>query len=166
MNPIKQANIFEPVIYIQILDDKTLLIVDSYSTLKYFDKASMHIKNNIKISNLHKRYSTRVVALNDTTDRLALVSSGAKKSKLIDTKKKKVITTIDRHQGEVSCVAIDPKNKYMFSCGDDGKTFAIDINTGALMFTLPTHVDGVNDIAFSQNGQWLATGSYDKNIFL
>ncbi|MCF6339216.1 MAG: WD40 repeat domain-containing protein [Sulfurimonas sp.] len=166
MNPIKQTNIFEPVIYIQILDAKTLLIVDSHSTLKYFDKTSMYIKNNIKISNLHKRYATKVVALNYTVDRLALVSTGAKNSKLIDIKNKKVITTIDRHQGEVSCVAIDPKNKYMFSCGDDGKTFAIDINTGALMFTLPIHIDGVNDIAFSQNGQWLATGSYDKNIFL
>ncbi|WP_321778367.1 hypothetical protein [Sulfurimonas sp.] len=52
----------------------------------------------------------------------------------------------------------------MFSCGDDGKTFVIDIKSGKLAFTLPVHVDTVNDIVFSSNGNWVATCSYDKRI--
>ena len=54
----------------------------------------------------------------------------------------------------------------MFSCGDDGKTFAVDISSGKLAFTLPIHTDTINDIAFSSNSNWLATSSYDRKISL
>jgi WD40 repeat protein len=73
---------------------------------------------------------------------------------------------MNRHQGEVSCVGMDAKNRYMFSGGDDGKTFAIDIHNGKLAFTLPMHIDTINDIVSSPNGNWIATASYDKNISL
>jgi F0F1-type ATP synthase delta subunit len=54
----------------------------------------------------------------------------------------------------------------MFSGGDDGKTFVIDVKSGKLVFTLPAHVDTINDIAFSPNGNWVATASYDRKISL
>jgi len=77
-----------------------------------------------------------------------------------------MVTAIDRHQGEASCVGIDPLGRYMISCGDDGKSFAIDTKSGKLVFTLPIHVDTVNDVAFSANGNWVATASYDRKISL
>ena len=83
---------------------------------------------------------------------------------LFDAKSKKILTKVDRHHGEVTCVAIEPKNKYMFSCGDDGKSYGIDIKSKKIAFTLPVHVDTVNDIGFSENGQWVATASYDKKV--
>ena len=52
----------------------------------------------------------------------------------------------------------------MFSCGEDGLTFGVDIKSAQLAFTLPRHIDTINDIAFSKSGQWVATASYDKNI--
>ena len=67
---------------------------------------------------------------------------------------KKALAKIDRHQGAISCVGIDPKSRYVFSGGEDGKTFVLDIKSGKLAFTLPGHVDTINDIAFSYNMYW------------
>ncbi|MCK4973778.1 MAG: hypothetical protein KAR81_00875, partial [Sulfurimonas sp.] len=152
------------IIYTKLLNKKTLLVVDSYTTVRFLDIQTLKMKQELKVANNHARYSTKVVAFSTTAENFALINPDAKESKLFKTKNKKLIATIDRHQGEVSCVGIDPKDRYMFSCGDDGKTFAFDINNGKLTFTLPIHVDSVNDIAFSDNGQWVATASYDKNI--
>ncbi len=164
MKPVKQIKFDKAIIYTKFLNKKTLLVVDSYTTVRFLDIQSFKIKQELKVANNHARYSTKVVAFSTTAENFALISSDAKESKLFKTKNKKVIATIDRHQGEVACVGIDPKDRYMFSCGDDGKTFAFDINNGKLAFTLPMHIDSVNDIAFSDNGQLVATASYDKNI--
>jgi len=56
--------------------------------------------------------------------------------------------------------------EYGINCGDDGKTFAIDVESGKLVFTLPPHADTINDIAFSRNGNWVAVASYDRKISL
>ena len=54
----------------------------------------------------------------------------------------------------------------MFSCGDDGKAYALDIESAKLAFLLPVHKDIVYDIAFSDDAKWVATASYDKTISL
>jgi len=166
MNPAKNINFDEAIIHLQILKNRTLLAVDAFTTLKYLDIQTLKIKNEVKMTNLHSRYSTNVVAFSTTAEHLALISPDAKESRLYETKGKKVIATVDRHQGEVSCVGIDPKDRYMFSSADDGITFGVDIKSAKLAFTLPKHLDSVNDIAFSENGQLVATASFDKNIFI
>jgi len=166
MNPVKNINFDEAVIYLQLLKERTLLVVDAFTTLKYLDIQTLKIKNEVKMANLHSRYSTDVVAFSTTAEHLALISPNAKESRLYETKSKKLIATVDRHQGEVSCVGIDPKDRYMFSSADDGLTFGVDIKSAKLAFTLPRHIDTVNDIAFSENGQLVATASFDKNIFI
>lgn len=166
MNPVKKTKLTHPVILIKILDDETLLLVDTQTTIMYLNRDTLDVINGFKANISHSRYKTKVVAFSGDGDYFATLSSERKESRLFNAKTKKAIGKVSRHQGEVSCLAIDPKNNYMFSCGDDGKTFAIDLISGKLAFTLPVHLDTINDIAFSESGQVLATTGYDKRVSL
>lgn len=166
MKPTKKKNFKEAIILTKILDDGTLLVVDSQTTVRYLNKETLELVSGFKGKINHLRYKNNVVSFSSDGNYFASLSSSCNEAVLYNTKTKKSIAKVDRHQGEASCVGMDPMNRYMFSCGDDGKTFAIDIKSGKLAFTLPTHVDTINDIAFSDNSQWLATASYDKKIQL
>lgn len=164
MEVIKSKNFKEPIILTKILDDGTLLIVDSKTTIRYIDLKSLELLNGFKVNIEHKRYKTSVVAFSNDGKVFASLSDDCKESRLYNAGTKKAIAKVDRHHGEVSCVGFDISGKYMFSCGDDGKTYVIDVASGKLAFTLPVHADTVNDIAFSSNGNWVATVSYDRKV--
>ncbi|MDD5372157.1 MAG: hypothetical protein PHO62_01885 [Sulfurimonas sp.] len=166
MNPTKKSNFDKAVIYTQILNDRLLLVVDTLTTLRLLNINSLEVENELKFANIHTSYSTKVISFTSNARYFALISQDAKESRLYETKSKNIIATINRHQGDVSCVAIDPKDRYMFSGGEDGITFGMDMKSGRLAFTLPRHIDTVTDIAFSKNANYVATASYDKNIAL
>jgi len=166
MEIINSKSIKKPIISIKILDDDSLLVVDSETTIRFLNKTSLEMLNGFKVNIHHLRYRTEVITFSSDGEYFATLTSDCKESRLYNTKTKKMLTRVDRHHGEASCVGIDPSSRYMFSCGDDGKTFAIDVRSGKLVFTLPVHVDTVNDIAFSENGNWVATASYDRKISL
>jgi len=164
MEIVKSKGVEKAIILLKILEDKRLLVVDKETTIRFFDKDELTMKDGFKANIHHEYYKCNVIAFSNDGDLFSVVTSKRKESKLFNAKTKKLISQVDRHHGDVSCVGIDPLNRYMFSCGDDGKTFAIDIKSGKLVFTLPVHVDTVNDIAFSKNGNWVATASYDRKI--
>lgn len=166
MKPIKKSSFSEEIIYTQILDAKTLLAVDALTTIRYLNIDSLSLMDELKVDVAHTRYGSKVISFSPDGEHFALIDKEYKKSMLYKTKGKKLLTTIDRHHGEVSCVAIDPNGKSMFSCGDDGIIYGIDIKSAQLVFTLPPHKDFVTDIAFAKDGKWVATSSYDKNISL
>lgn len=166
MKPIKKSNFSEAIIYIQILDTNVILTVDTFTTVRYLQRESLLPVDEFKMGIAHSRYGSKAISFSFDSKYFALIDKENKVSMLYETKSKRVLTTVERHQGEVSCVAIDPKGRYMFSCGDDGVTYAIDIDSAQLSFTLPAHKDFVTDIAFSEDGKWVATSGYDKNISL
>ena len=166
MEIILSKSIAKPVILMKILDNRELVIVDAQTTVRYFDKKKLELKGGFKVGIKHKSYKTPVVVFSNDGEYFATLTANAKESRLFSATTKKMIAAVNRHHGEVSCVGIDPLSRYMFSCGDDGKTFAIDVKSGKLIFTLPHHVDTINDIAFSYNGNWVAIGSYDRKITL
>ena len=166
MEIVRSKSIAKPVILMKILNSKELVIVDAETTVRYFDKENLGLKNGFKVGIKHKRYKTAVVAFSNDGEYFATLTSDAKESRLFSATTKKMIAAVNRHHGEASCVGIDPLSRYMFSCGDDGKTFAIDVESGKLVFTLPPHADTINDIAFSRNGNWVAVASYDRKISL
>ncbi|ABB44420.1 WD-40 repeat [Sulfurimonas denitrificans DSM 1251] len=164
MVPTKKSSFEEAIIYLQMLDSKTLLSVDAFTTIRGLNITTLGVEDEHRMSILHQRYSTKILSLSSDGFYLAYITQDAKESKLYDLKNKKTLASIDRHQGNVSCVSIDPKDRYMFSCGDDGGIFGVDIKTAELSLTLPRHLDIVNDIAFSSDGNLVATASYDRNI--
>ncbi len=164
MKPIKHTNISEPIVSIKILNDKTIVVVDKNTTVRYYDKEDFSLKNGFKAKITHQRYKTKVVEFSNDGEHFAVLSADCRESRLYNTKTKKMRAKVGRHQGEVSCVGIEPNGRYMFSCGDDGKTFVVDIKSGKLAFTLPPHADTINDIVFTKNSQWIATASYDRKV--
>ncbi|MDD2789281.1 MAG: hypothetical protein PHU40_01300 [Sulfurimonas sp.] len=166
MNPIQQINIREAIVLLKILDDGSLLVVDANTTIRFCDISSFEAVGGFRANIKHMRYKNKVVAFSSNGEYFAAMSSDEQESKLFNVSTKKATAKMNRHQGEVSCVFIDSKNRYMLSGGDDGKTFAIDIKSAKLAFTLPIHIDTVNDIACSLNGNWIATASYDKKVSL
>jgi len=164
MDPVKKKNIHEPVILIKRLTNGQLVVVDSHTTVRYLNIDTLEVINGFKANINHLRFKTDVVTFSSDGKYFGTLSADAKEARLYSANSKKIVSKVDRHHGEVSCVAIEPNNRYMFSGGDDGKTFAVDIKTGKLAFTLPSHADTINDMAFSKNGNWVATASYDKKI--
>jgi len=166
MEIVRSKSIGKPVIFMKILNDESLVVVDSETTVRFFNKNNLELKSGFKVGIKHKHYSTQVMTVSNNGEYFSTMTTDCKESKLFETESKEMVTALDRHHGEVSCVGIDPLSRYMFSCGDDGKTFAIDVKTGKLVFTLPPHADTINDITFSKNGNWVATASYDRKISL
>lgn len=166
MKALQSKSLKKPIISIEILEDKQLIVVDSETTVRYFERGSFELQGGFKVNIVHEEYKTELFRYSGDGNFFVTLSADAKESRLYNSKTKKIITKFDRHQGRVSCVGIDPLSRYMFSCGDDGKVFAIDLKSGKLVFTLPVHVDAVNAIACSQNANWVATVSYDKKISL
>lgn len=166
MKVVLSQSIAKPVILLKILDDESLAVVDSQTTIRYLNAVTLETQSGFKITVEHTYYKANVVAFSNDGNYFATVSPQNKTSLLYNAKSRKLITSFNRHHGEASCVGIDPLSRYMFSGGDDGKTFALDTKSGKLVFTLPVHVDTVNDIAFSKNSNWVATASYDRKISL
>jgi len=166
MNPTKKKNYNKAIILSKVLDNDNIVIVDSDTTIKYLNKETLETLQNFEIDIKHQGYKNSVVSVNRDGKYMASLSQDRRKSILYEVNAQNIIATVDRHHGEVSCVAIDPKGKYMFSCGDDGKTFAVEIESAKLAVVLPAHKDIVYDIAFSDDAKWLATASHDKTISL
>ena len=166
MKIICNKSVSKPVILIKILDNNDLVVIDVDTTIRFFDKKDLTLKGGFKVGVTHKYYKTPVVAFSNDGKYFATISKDAKEARLFNTQTKKKLASVNRHQGEISCVGIDTLSRYMFSCGEDGKTFATDIASGKLVFTLPPHADSINDIAFSKNGNWVAVASYDRKISL
>ena len=166
MKSIKVLNIKKPIILTKILSDGTLCVVDSETTVRYFNIDDFSLKSGFKLGVNHLRYKTDMVDVSNNAEYVVTISGDGKESRLYNAKTKKAIAKVARHQGEVSCVGIDSSNRYMFSCGDDGKTFVVDMKMEKIVFTLPIHIDTVTDIVFSSNSNWVATSSYDRKISL
>ena len=164
MEVIKQKGFNKAIIVAKILEDKRLLVVDNHTTIRFLNKEDFTTLDGFRVNIHHERYKTNVVAFSNDGSCFATLTADCKVSRLYSVKTKKLITKVDRHQGEVSCVGIDPQSRYMFSSGDDGKTFAMDVKSGKLVLSLPFHSDTINDIAFSKNGNWVATASYDRKV--
>ncbi|EQB40356.1 hypothetical protein M947_00745 [Sulfurimonas hongkongensis] len=166
MKPTKEVSLKDAIIRVKLMDDGKLLVVDAKSVIRFLDLMSLRTLSGFKCAIEYSSFKRQVFDFSGNGLYFTLISSTKKESLLYNAKSKRAIAKMDRHSGEVNCVAIDPSSKYMFSCGDDGKSYAIDIINKRVAFTLPIHSDAINDLAFSKNAQWAATASYDKKIYL
>ncbi|MCW8837596.1 MAG: hypothetical protein OQK11_02725 [Thiovulaceae bacterium] len=144
--------------------NSTILVVDKTTSVRILDQQSLETLGGFKANINHVWYKNKVVDFTYDGAYFAVITEDAKQSRLYDARTKKVNIRINRHHGEVTCVAIDPKGRYFFSGGEDGRTFVSDTKSSRLLYTLPTHVDTINDIKFSKTSYLVATASYDKRV--
>jgi WD40 repeat protein len=77
----------------------------------------------------------------------------------------KKAATLKGHRGSVACVEFDPTSQRLVTGSWDGEVWVWDLQ-GTVLRRLPGHANRVNDLAFSSDGRWLATGSEDKRVRL
>jgi len=166
MNPTKEVRFKNAIIKVKIMDDGKLLVVEANSVVRFLDILSLKTLSGFKCGIEYESYKRQVFDFSNDGSYFVLINSIKKEALLYNAKSKKTITKMARHSGEVNCVAIEPSSKYMFSCGEDGKSYVIDIQNKKIAFLLPVHSDALSDIAFSKDANWVATASYDKKIHL
>lgn len=65
----------------------------------------------------------------------------------------------------VDDLAISPNNE-VFALASEGTVYLYDFNTGELLAEIPAHMDKIAAMAFSPDGSYLATSSYDGTVKL
>lgn len=166
MEVAKLLNIKTPILQIKALSNGTLSIVDAQTTVRIISLEDYKVIGGFKSNIHHERTSGAIVDVAFKGDFSVSVVPKTNKVAIFTTETKELLCKIGRHQGEIECVGIDPNSRYCVTCGQDGKVFVWVINTARLAFSMPPHADFVTAIAFNDNGQWIATGSFDRTINL
>lgn len=166
MEVLKLLNFKQPILLLKTLSNGNLGIIDAQNTLRILDGSTYDILDGFKTNMQYERYLGGYVDM--TLDGEYTVSAllGTHNAGIFSLSKRELLYKVGHHQGDVESVGIDPNGRYFVTCGQDGKAFAWVLKTSRLAFTLPPHADYVSTVAFSNNGQWIATGSYDKTIIL
>ncbi len=161
---LKQFNIKQPVLMLKVLENGLLAIIDNQTTHRLINLSDYTIVGGFKTNIEQERQIGGHVDISVSGKVSGAAIPGSNKAALFSVGKKGLLYKVGRHQGAVETVAIDPGMRYMVTGGEDGKSFAWFVQTSKLAFTLPPHTDYVTAIAFNDNGQWVATGSFDKNV--
>jgi len=166
MEILKLFNIKQPILLLKTLTNNRLGIIDSQNALRIVDLSNYNIIGGFKSNITHEHNLGSHVDMTPDGEFSISVIPGANKAAIFSVGKKELLYKAGRHQGEVESVGLDPNGRYCVTCGQDGKAFAWVLKTARLAFSMPPHSDFITTVAFNDNGQWVATGSYDRSINL
>jgi hypothetical protein len=166
MKILKQKKFNSAINYIKVIGDDTLVVADFHSVMYLNIQTLRLIKGGFKIDIPQDKNGLDLIDFSNAANCFVLGNPDSKEARVYNTESKRSFLKLDKHKHIISAVAIDPHSQLVFSGGDDGKTFGMEINSLKLACILPTHKDTVTDIAFSSDSQWVATASYDKTISL
>lgn len=84
-----------------------------------------------------------------------------------DSYRMQLVHRLGGHEGAVLYCAVDPKEKILATCSDDGKINLWTIATGQILRTLSGgHTGEITSCAFCSIGPILASSSRDKKVIL
>lgn len=164
MDVLKLLNIKQPILLLKTLSDGNLGILDAQNSLRILSCDTYALIGGFKTNIQHDRLIGSHLDISLNADYSISTLPGTNQAALFSIVDKTLIHKLGRHKGEVESVGIDPNSRYCVTAGQDGKTFIWVLKTARLAFTMPPHGDFVTTIAFNENGQWIATGSYDRTI--
>ncbi len=166
MEVLKLFNIKQPVLLLKTLSDGNLGIVDAQNSLRILSSDTYALVGGMKTNLQHERLVGSHVDVSQSGEYTLSTIPGTEQAGLFSVTDKALIRKLGRHKGEIESVGIDPNSRYCVTGGQDGKAFVWVLKTGRLAFTMPHHADFITTVAFNENGQWIATGSYDRAIHL
>jgi hypothetical protein len=164
MKVSKEFNVKYPVLLLKSINGGNLAIIDSKASVRIISLSSYKVVAGFKADIEHDRLIGCHVAIDDSAKVCASILPKKSQSAIYSIGKKSLLFQTGRHQGEVESITIDPMLKYFVTGGSDGKTFAWSLKNSRFAFSVRPHKDYVTTIAFSANGQWVATGSFDRDI--
>ena len=166
MEVLKSFNIKQPILMLKTLINNQLGIIDSHNALRIVNVKNYNIVGGFKSNIIHERFIGSLVDMTPNGEYSISILPGSNKAAVFSISKQDLLYKVGHHEGEIESVGIDPNGRYCVTCGQDGKAFAWVLRTSRLAFTLPPHADFITTVAFSDSGQWIATGSYDRSINL
>ncbi len=166
MDILKLFNIKVPILLVKAIEGGKLGIIDAQNALRLIDLKSYSVVGGFKSSITHDRIVGTHVDMTNEGDLSISMIPGTNKAAVFNVTSKELLYKVGRHNGEIESVGLDPNGRYCVTCGQDGKAFAWVLKTARLAFSMPPHSDFITTVSFSDNGQWIATGSYDRTINL
>lgn len=166
MDVSKVLHFKHPILFLKTLTNGNLGAIDAQNALRIIDASTYEVLGGFKTNILHERLIGSYVDMTPDAEYSASAVLGTNQAAVFSLSQRKLLYKTGLHNGEVSSVGLDPNGRYLVTCGEDGKSFAWVLKTSRLAFTLPQHEDYVSTVAFSENGQWIATGSGDMSINL
>ncbi len=166
MDDLKTLNFKQPVLLLKSLTNGNLGVIDAQNTVRIVDTDSYEVIDGFKTNVQHDRYIGSYVDMTPDGEYSVSALLGTNQAAIFSVSKRELLYKAGRHHGEVESVGLDPNGRYFVTCGQDGKSFAWVLKTSRLAFSLPPHTNVVSTVAFNDNGQWIATGSFDHTINL
>lgn len=166
MDVSKLLNFKHPILLLKTLSNGNLGSIDAQNTLRIIDGSSYEVLDGFKTNIHHERHLGSYIDMTLDGEYTVSALTGTHQAAIFSLSKREMLYKVGQHQGEVESVGVDPNGRYIVTCGQDGKAFAWVLKTSRLAFALPPHGDYVSTVSFNDNGQWIATGSYDKTIIL
>lgn len=166
MEALKLLNFDLPILFLKPLSNGNLGAVDAQNVLRVIDSETYEVVDGFKTNIKHERFIGTYVDMTPDGEYSVSAVLGTNQAAIFSLSKRALLYKVGRHNGEVESVGVDPNGRYFVTCGQDGKSFVWVLKTSRLAFSLPSHSDFVSTVAFNDNGQWIATGSFDTTITL
>lgn len=113
--------------------------------------------------------SKYVTALTDVSDKLVAVARYGT-VELRDRTTEEIALSIRDFPGKINQLRLSPDRKFLLVAGGipgvGGQVTIVDVEARNVVGRIQGHNDTVYCAAMSPDGQWLATGSYDRNVLL
>ncbi|BAY14861.1 WD-40 repeat-containing protein [Anabaenopsis circularis NIES-21] len=152
-------------------DNKTLASISIDNVVKIWDLKQLNSKQP-KTFKLSSNTQEKNEYINISIDLLAFSPDGQtlaygdnKTVQILDLNTKKLQTSLNGHQADISSVAFNPNTGTLASAGGDNTIILWNLD-GKLLNTLTGHEAAVNRLALSPNGQILASASDDNTVKL
>ncbi|MEM1368997.1 MAG: WD40 repeat domain-containing protein [Cyanobacteria bacterium P01_H01_bin.15] len=160
--PLYTLSLLESPIYdLEIHPDGTLLISANQSgVVEYWD-----LRSGQKISDF-KAHEQTVEKLAISPDGQTLITGS--RDRLIrvwDIATQSLRFELKGHIGPIRGLALHPDGATLASASNDG-VMIWDLATGLRIRHLKEHRDWVKSVSFSRNGQYLATGGFDRQVLI
>lgn len=122
------------------------------------------IVTNELIREFRNGHSGQILSIDISSDSTKLVSGGKDSTVVIwDFKEGRVLKSI-KCNGIITSVCLSPNSLYLAYGGSDNKVFVYDLANNKIVNTFSEHSDDITSIAFSPDGNYIATSSGDKLI--
>lgn len=156
----------QPILYLKVLLEGKIGAIDTQNAVRIIDGTSYEVMDGFKTNLMRERHYSNCMDMTSDGEYTVSTLPESNEAAIFSLSRRALVYKVSRHHGEIESVGMDPNGRYFVTCGQDGKVFAWVLKTSRFAFALPPHSDYVSTVAFNDNGQWIATGSYDHTINL
>jgi len=164
MDIIKRIDIKRSISSIKTVNGKFVGITDISNTFRLFSLNPIKLANGFKTGIPLNHPFIKNSSLSPLGSYAAFSFPKRGGVGIFSAKNNTLEHTLKQHKGIVECIEFHPKELYIATGGQDGRTFLWNLKEGSFISTISSQSDYVTSIAFSPNGIWIASGSYDKTI--